>query len=374
MIVLNITLDRFAGYKNFMLSVHCHMAKSPDVRYFNDSENLGLWRPEPPRGQQTRLTSSDLASLAVQAPYLLMLSKRQGSHSSRMTPAGDELPGVKMLLRISLYSAWWRKLRGAESDERKSHQNQALAFALFGGAGNNSAHTTRVQLLDAVVQANQSKFTPEMRAFVHRTGTTGFSKNWTSMELKTMALSNGTLDRSLIPMWMQSLIDKEAVERKKMVTPFSQLSSPVGTPRTFRVRFQPSERSGETTPRALARFPWKQFDKEMVQLPLQDVNAILCRNFPKRNRVLVPAQDLNAHAEFTGWSYPEFEATSRAKYDFDKIRDFDAAGLPRKGGGRAVVASQPGVFARSFARLNQRDFCTAELDNFQVTLTLVVTC
>ena len=97
-----------------MLSVHCHMVRHPDVRYFNDTWKLGLWNVEPPTGQDGRLSSRDLASLAVQAPYILMVITKRGSDSRRETAADDELPSVEVLLRIALYSTWWRDLRDVE--------------------------------------------------------------------------------------------------------------------------------------------------------------------------------------------------------------------------------------------------------------------
>ena len=345
------------------------MVKNPDARYFNGSGELGLWSPEqPPRGEHTQLTCSDLSSLAVQSPYLLMSPQRGGSYSSRNTPAGDELPGILLLLRIALYSAWWRALRGVDDDKKKSHQNKVLSFALSGGDGDAHAHTARQQLFDAVARSNQSKFSPELRDYVGRTGNQGFFKNWTSSEMKTMALSNSTVDNALLPLWMQGLIDKDSVMRKNMFTPQSTSANTLsmGTPR--RLRVNPSDvAASNKTPRGPDRFPWKYVNEEAINEPPKDVNFVLGREWPKRNRTLVPAGDLCAHIEFTGWSYPEFEATSRGKYSFDQLRDLDAAGLPRKGHGRSVVASEPGVFARSFHRLDKRDFQTS-LDNFQVSL------
>lgn len=371
--------SRFEGYRSFLLSVHCYMVKNPDARYFNDSGHLGLWNPQPPQGQDPRLTSSDLASLAVQSPYILMLPRsnaKTGSHSSRNTPAGDELPELPLLLRVALYSAWWRELRGADGDKQKSHQNRVLSFTLSRAGGDAGiAHTARQQLFDAIVRSNRSKFTPELRDYVARTGDQGFFKNWTSTEMKTMALSNSTVDKSLMPLWMQSLIDRDSIARKKMFTPrnaspgsTASATAPMGTPRRLRVSCADATaaNSGASTPRGPDRFPWKYVDETEVRESPRDVNFVLGRHFPKRNRTLVPARDLIAHVEFTGWSYPEFEATSRGKYSFDQLRDFDAAGLPRLGHGRSVVSSQPGVFARSFHRLDKRDF-QSSLDNFQVS-------
>ena len=344
------------------------MVKNPDARYFNGSGQFGLWSPEqPPRGEHTRLTYADLSSLAVQSPYLLMLPQKGGSYSIRNTPAGDELPGILLLLRIALYSAWWRELRGVDDDKKKSHQNKLLSFALSGGDGDANAHTARQQLFDAVVRSNQSKFSPELKDYVGRTGSQGFFKNWTSSEMKTMALSNSTVDSALVPLWVQGLIDKDSVMRKNIFTPRSTSATTLsmGTPR--RLRVHPSDVAAPNkTSRGPDRFPWKHVNGEAINEPPKDVNFVLGREWPKRNRTLVPASDLCAHIEFTGWSYPEFEATSRGKYSFDQLRDLDAAGLPRKGNGRSVVASEPGVFARSFHRLDKRDFQTS-LDNFQVS-------
>jgi len=316
-----------------------------------------------------RLTCSDLSSLAVQSPYLLMSPQGGGgSYSSRNTPAGDELPGILLVLRIALYSAWWRELRGVDDDQKKSHQNKVLSLALSGGDGDANAHTARQQLFDAVVRSKQSKFSPELRDYVGRTGNQGFFKNWTNSEMKSMALSNSTVDSALMPLWMQGLIDKDSVIRKNMFTPRSTADTTLsmGTPR--RLHVNPSDvAASNQTPRGPHRFPWKYVNEEAINDPPKDVNFVLGREWPKRNRTLVPAGDLCAHIEFTRWSYPEFEATSRGKYSFDQLRDMDAAGLPRKGHGRSVVASEPGVFARSFHRLDKRDFQTS-LDNFQVSL------
>ena len=372
----------FMGYKNFMLSVHCHMVRHPDNRYFNDTGKLNLWTAKPLQEQDPRLSSKDLASLGVQAPYILMFIKTRGSASGMASAAGDELPGVELLLSIALYSAWWREMRGDDGDTQKAQQSRALACALSKGASDAGACKARQQLLDAVMRANQTRFTPELRDYVGRTGNEGFFKNWTSTEMKTMALSDGVLGLSLVPVWMQMLIDKEGVARKDMfatqsnpsITPrFSLHLSPMATPRTPRVRFQDASRttSGVSTPRTVRGYPWTAVDdlNKLSQPVARDVNFVLGRQFPQRNRVLVPAGDLNAHVEYTGWSYPEFEATSRHKFDWDAndAKNFDAAGLPRKGGGRGVVASQPGVFARSFTPYNKRDFQTS-LDNFKAEL------
>jgi len=365
---------RFLGYKTFMLSVHCYMVRNPDVRYFDDTGHLGLWTVV--QGQITKLTRADLASLAVQSPYILMMPRTDGSFSSRAAPFGDELPGIQVLLRIALYSAWWRDLRSAEDDTKKANQNRALAYALSEGSAGE--HATRQQLLDAVALANQSKFSPELREYVGRTGNEGFFKNWTSTELKAMVVSNGVLGTSLIPLWVQSLVDQDAVQRKSIFN--SLATTPSMTPRstthlstipTLRFpRVEVSSRSSlNTTPRTLRGYPWTMVDaKDSVQQQTpRDVNFVLGRNFPKRNRVLVPAGDLNAHVEYTGWSYPEFEATSRGKFDSAAQHEkyLDAAGLARLGGGRSVVASMPGVFARNFTPRSKKDFQTS-LDNFQV--------
>ena len=368
-----------------MLSVHCHMVRHPDVRYFNDTWKLGLWNVEPPTGQDGRLSSRDLASLAVQTPYILMVITKRGSDSRRETAADDELPSVEVLLRIALYSTWWRDLRDVENDKEKARQNRALAESLAAGAaeggGDAAARGARQQLFDAVARANRSSFSPEQRDYVRRTSNQGFFKNWTSTEMKTMALSDGVLGLSLVPLWIQSLIDKEGVARKEMfskantplLTPRSILS-PMATPRTPRVRFQDVSRESSSiisTPRTVRGYPWTVLEdlKGKPQPVARDVNFVLGRQFPQRNRVLVPAGDLNAHIEYTGWSYPEFEATSRHKFDWEANdeKNFDAAGLPRKGGGRGVVASQPGVFARNFTPYNKADFQTS-VDNFQVHL------
>jgi len=300
------------------------------------------------------------------------------------------MQGITLLLRIALYSAWWRKLRGIEDDEKKAKQNRALASALSGGPGDAGAYTTRQQLLDAVVRAHQSKkMSPELRQYLGRTGSDGFFKRWTIMYTTTMAISDYVIDESQVPLWVQKLVDRTGAEKKIMfstkttpaLSPRSTLHlSQVSTPREARFRFQSiSPASSSSVSRwslgqdTINGFPWTNVDdfKDVVVPESRNINCLLGRHFPQRHRTLVPAQDLNAHVEYTGWCYPEFEATSRGKFDFDDLeiagKYMDAAGLSRKGAARTVVASQPGVCARSFTPLNKRDFQTS-IDNFQAEL------
>ena len=416
----------FLGYKAFLLSVHCHMVKHPDARYFDETAQLalGIWdtgatglgtRPSG-TGSPPPLSKSEIAALAVQSPYILMLPRRgasrsvstpihqphglialkdssrtrgwtpdkDGSFARRQPQAEDELPECVLLLRIAQYLAWWRRARAAAGDARKAELNCALAAALS-RADATAQVAVRQQLLDAVLHTNSTKIGSGLRDYVQRTGTDGFLKNWSSGDQKEMTVSNGVIEAALIPHWMQVLMDKEAVRKKILTprpgtsvaslggtTPSSSLSSisGKGSPRTPRVRFAniamtpplslDLPTSTTSTPRRLGCHPWTtEEETKAVILTPRDVNHELGREWPKANRMLVPASDLNAHIEWSGYQYPEFEASykglSRNTYDFHRdARYHDAAGLAQKGAGRTVIASQPGVFARSYLRLNQK--------------------
>jgi hypothetical protein len=370
------------GYKNFLLSIHCHMARYTDARYNDESVRLGVWTQrisDTAQIQDRKLSTSDAVALAVQSPYILMFSRTGTSRSdaSITSCGGDDLPGVMLLLAIAKYLTWWRELRGMENDDVKAQQNRNLAAALSGGVEDVWAKKARNQLLEAVARVGQSKFSPDLRDYVLRTGNQGFLKNWTSTEMKEMAIADCVLGLAMLPLWLQTLLDRNGVERKALFrpslltsemsnqTPRSSLKLPVlDHKRTPRVRFNDGlSASNISTPRTLAGFPWTAVDEISNQMS-RDVNFELGRHFPKRNRTLVPSLDLKAHIEFTGYSYPEFEATSRGKYDvLNDLRNLDAAGLTQRGGGRSVVASQPGVFAQSYCRLNKKDFQTS-LDPF----------
>ena len=46
-----LCIDRFQGYRNFMLCVHCVMVRCMDPRYLNETDRPGLYKTEPPSGQ-----------------------------------------------------------------------------------------------------------------------------------------------------------------------------------------------------------------------------------------------------------------------------------------------------------------------------------
>lgn len=71
--------------------------------------------------------------------------------------------------------------------------------------------------------------------------------------------------------------------------------------------------------------------------------------FPQTHRVLTAALALQAHNDFTGHAWPEFEATKRGGF---READDDAAGITLKSRSHtSVVSAAPGATCQSYKRL-----------------------
>ena len=86
----------------------------------------------------------------------------------------------------------------------------------------------------------------------------------------------------------------------------------MSTPREGRVRLQSiSSVSSYSVSRwslghdTINGFPWTNADDLKDVVIPRNINGLLGRQFPQRNRTLVPEQDFKTHIEYMGWCYPE---------------------------------------------------------------------